>query len=335
MKFPSDVDISPIKIVNLIVAVVEGNGGYSDEKLKSYAGFTANSLYFDRCVEWGIELRLVHRRQDDMLAAIKEATKRLREGLTDTEKERAFAAALLKYKPFAAFLAFLGRGLSAREAAQRVRAHFDIENTAEFISNLFSRWGLRVGILKRGVGRNAVALSDDIKAAQEQLRDTTDSPPESQIARRLKIESVLGPDAFAYLHEDEITDYVEALDQFSKNPGGAVNKAGAAAEDVLRRIATELGLPGTTKANGLAELAEALYNRKDGNGTLDSAIHDKHKKLAHAVAAIRVMGAHGKDKKFMERWSVSPESALAQIYLSLGLVRGVFAFVKRGGLLEI
>jgi hypothetical protein len=335
MKFPSDGDISPTKIVDLIVAVVQGNGSYSDEKLKSYAGFTPNSPYFDRCVEWGIELGWVRRRRDGVLEALKAARKRMREGLSDNEKERAFGAALLKFKPFEAFLAFLGRGLSAREAARRVRAHFEIENASDFISNLFSRWGLRVGILKRGVGRNAVALSDDIKAAQEELKGTTDSPPESQIARRLKIEAVLGPDAFAYLHEDEITDYVEALDQFSKNPGVAVNKAGAAAEDVLRRIATELGVPATMKANGLAELAEALYNRKDANGTLNSAIHDKHKKMAHTVAAIRVMGAHGKDKRLMERWSVSPESALAQIYLSLGLVRGVYAFVKRGGLLEI
>jgi hypothetical protein len=304
MKLPSDVDISPLKIIDLIVAVVEGNSAYSDEKLKSYAGFVSKSQYFDRCVEWGINLGFVRRGRNGILEPVKAATKRLREGLTENEKYRAFGAALVKWQPFEAFLAFLGRGLSAREAAQRVRAHFDIENTPDFISNLFSRWGLRVGIFKRGVGRNALAFSDDVKAAQEELKKTIDSPPESQIALRLKIESILGSDAFAYLHEDEITDYVDAFEQFSKNPGGAVNKAGAAAEDVLRRIATELSLPGTTKANGLAELAEALYNRKDANGTLDSAIHDKHKKIAHSVAAIRVMGAHGKDKRLFERWTV-------------------------------
>jgi hypothetical protein len=145
----------------------------------------------------------------------------------------------------------------------------------------------------------------------------------------------LGAQAFTYLHSDEVDDFVQALGKYLKDPREAVNKSGSAAEDFLRRAAVELKLPDATRANGLAELAEALYNRKDGSGKHSPAIHDKHRKIAHTIATIRVMGAHGKDKKQLERWAVSPETALAQTYLSLGFVRSVHAFIKRGALLEV
>jgi hypothetical protein len=233
------------------------------------------------------------------------------------------------------FLANVAQGLTVKDSANRVRAHSQFENTADFIGNLFRGWGLKVELLKKGVGRNSFILSDKVTEAQSELKKSVGPPPESEAARRLKVESALGADAFSFLYDDEIEDFVEALGKYLTNPREAVNKSGAAAEDFLRRIASDLKLIKAKDANGLGQLAELLYYHKDDSGKHSPLIHDKHLKVAHTIATIRVMGAHGKDKNLLERWTVAPDTALGQIYLSLAFVKSVHTFVHRNGALEI
>lgn len=335
MKLPSDVDISPTKIIDLVTAVVAGNASYSEQQLRQFAGFDPKSSYFDNCVTWAIILKLVRRDASEILVPIKAGTRGISDALTnDHKKKEIFAKALLRWPPYMMFLANIGQGLALKDSTNRVRAHFELENAPDFVGNLFSGWGLKVDLLKKGVGRNSVVLSDRVREAQAELKKSVGAPPESEAARRLKVESALGPDAFSFLHEDEIGDLVEALGNYLKDPRDAVNRSGAAAEDFLRRIASDLSVVKAARANGLAELAEALYNHNDKSGNLSPVIHDKHRKLAHAIASIRVMGAHGKDKRHLERWTLTSEPALGQIYLSLAFIRSVYAFVRNGGALE-
>jgi hypothetical protein len=116
MKLPSDVDISPTKIIDAVAAVVAGKGAYTDAQLREYADFDARSAYFDNCVGWAITLGLARRSTGGTLVAVKSTSKGIADGLDDGAKKRIFINALLRWPPFGMFVANIGRGLPVKDA---------------------------------------------------------------------------------------------------------------------------------------------------------------------------------------------------------------------------
>jgi hypothetical protein len=106
-----------------------------------------------------------------------------------------------------------------------------------------------------------------------------------------------------------------------KHPAQAVEEAGKALEDVLRNACAHRGLDGRQK-NGIGSLATLLQE----NGSLT----DKHKQIACGLAAVRTMGAHGKDKQTLERWTVRSDAALESILLTISTIRSLWSGLERG-----
>ena len=109
---------------------------------------------------------------------------------------------------------------------------------------------------------------------------------------------------------------------------GAIECAGRAFEDFMRRISLYVGVNVSVK-NGIGQVVNALYNNKDGAGVLDNKLHSKQSSIGTAIADIRNMAGHGLEARTMERWELTPHSAKIYIGLVLSLIKSVYEYVYK------
>lgn len=231
-----------------------------------------------------------------------------------------------EYEPFVTFVQYYLNDASIDEAARKVYVLYGFEGkNAAFLRDLFVTWGSSIGILMKEESGFAV-----IKTIESQL--TAMNPIsfslDEDMAIRIYISDILGAEVFSTLVSAEIEELVNGYKKCETDARGAIECAGRAVEDFLRRVSLYVGVSVSGK-NGIGQVVNALYNNKDSKGVLDNKIHSKQLSIGVAIADIRNMAGHSLEARTMERWVLTSHSAKIYIELVLSFIKSIHEYVYK------
>lgn len=232
-----------------------------------------------------------------------------------------FRSKLEKWYPFILYLRYLSNGDTSEVASRKLNSIFSFNKSHGHLGDLLKAWAKGAGFLdSKGEIINIKPNFDDrdviTKLSEKAFEETNLS---------LYLIEVIGEDVFKWLQHDEIEELKQSLFSFKENPRNAIQSAGRAFEDVIRRISAEVQLD-TRKLNGITQLANNLYsNTNEGNSPF---IHPKLKNISLAIGDIRNMAGHSKEAKTMERWELSSTAAIGSILTTISTIKGIYYYVN-------
>jgi hypothetical protein len=227
------------------------------------------------------------------------------------------------YEPFVMFIQFCINDNYIADSARKVYTLFSYEGSGHiFLKDLFMSWGTTTGIFIQK--SDNIELIDNISVNLQTLV-TNDIDLDSDMAIRLYIIERLGTEIFATMKPAEIDELTDALKKYLIDQRSAIECAGRAFEDFLRRTSEKVGIDVSNK-NGIGQVIARLYNNKDSEGILMNKIHSKHYSIGAAIGDIRNMAGHSLEAKTMERWDLTTKSALMYIELILSSIRSIYLY---------
>ena len=236
------------------------------------------------------------------------------------QKPIIFRKQLQKFEPFILFLTFLSKGNSIEDAIRKVKVIYSIATNEKDIRLAFLNWGIYSQLIKYDETNNLVTLKFPTEDLSMEYLKTLVKSLESDIKTRIYLAEKLTEIPFGFLQPEEIEFFVKALQLHEKDPRHAIDDAGRAFEDYLRRLATNKGYDVSDKS-GISEIAQVI------GGQNPKLIHAKHLHMCNCLGAIRVAAAHSKDKSTMDFWKISPDLAIEIILLIISTVRSIHYFV--------
>lgn len=241
---------------------------------------------------------------------------------TDELKIQVFRKWLQKWEPYMLFIKYLSYGDNGEEAVRKLCSFYNFNIKHKAIENLFNNWGKGSGIIDNNgkvilVPINFIAIEDINQMTEEVSTDFN---------IRLYLVNVLTEKVYKWLNIDEIDELVTSIIKYKNEPRIAIECAGRAYEDFLRRICLEVNLD-AQKKNGISQVANHLYSSRDDSGNSLSYIHSKQYNISQGIGDIRNMAGHSKEARTMERWELSGVGALSMILLVLANIKSVFYYV--------
>ena len=232
---------------------------------------------------------------------------------------------LQAYEPFVTFIQFYFNGNSINDSPRKVYTIYGFKGKDYiFLKNLFITWGTTTGIFRQN--SDGIELIENINMNLKKLNN--DLGLDDDMAIRLYISERLGTEIFAVMRPAEVDELAEAFKKYSTDQRGAIECAGRAFEDFLRRTAQKVGVDVSSK-NGIGQIVNSLYNNKDYKGILDNKIHNKHYSIGAAIVDIRNMAGHSLEARTMERWDLTPKSGLICIELILSSIRSLYLYIEK------
>lgn len=236
-------------------------------------------------------------------------------------KTSLFRSRLEKWEPFVLFLRYLSNGDTSDVATRKLCSLYSFNKTSNQIEQLLKVWAKGAGFLD--TSGNIVNINPSYNELDVIYELNKESFNETNVS--LFLINVLGEHTFSWLYHDEIAELKKALLIFKDHPRDAIQCAGRAFEDVLRRISIESGID-PSKLNGITQVANNLYSHSDPTGK--PWIHSKLKSIASAIGDIRNMAGHSKEAKSMERWELSATSAIGHILITLSTIKSIFIYIN-------
>jgi hypothetical protein len=314
-----DYDIPNVSAETVIEAV-EGiyyskNKGMSRKEVAKYIG--KSEEYARRALIVGTQLNFIKERNKKYF--IHECADLIR---ADKEQRRIiFRRHLQKYDPFVLFLTLIGRGNDIQAAIRKIKVIYKIPSSEKDIRAAFLNWGQFSGIFSYDKEKNTTVLKVDVGGLSLKYLKSLIESLDHEIKTKIYIADKLSENVFGYLKHDEMEFFIKALRNHEKDPRNAIEDAGRAFEDFLRRIATENDID-VSNLNGISEIAQMIGRKKTG------LIHSKHLNICLGLGAIRAIAAHSKDKKTLEKWEVNSDLALEAILMMLSTIRSIYLYVK-------
>ncbi len=262
---------------------------------------------------------------DDLYYCSSECHNDLDDISTDELRIQVFRKWLQKWEPYMLFIKYLSYEDSCADAVRKISSFYNFNIKQKAIETLFSNWGKGSGILDSNgkVVSAPVAFFNtrDIKQMKEEVN--------SDFNIRLYLVSALTEKVYKWLNIDEIDELVTSILKYKNEPRIAIECAGRAYEDFLRRICSEVNLD-AQKKNGISQVANHLYSSRDDLGNNISFIHSKQYNISQGIGDIRNMAGHSKEAKTMERWELSEVGALSLILLVIANMKSVYYYVLDG-----
>lgn len=297
--------------------------GATIENLTNYTG--KSRAYVKGALTATISIGLIVETPDKQYVATKECASVLTNVPPEDLKIQVFRSWLQRFEPFTLFMQYVSSGDSTSIAAKKMSSFYMLNRSVDNIEKLLVAWGKGTGILDNS-GKSCISEFQTFSFANvEELR--TDS--ERDIAIRVYLTEALTAEVYAWLEHDEIEELVSGLKKYPTDPRGAIECAGRAFEDVLRRIARMHELD-VSKQNGISQVANYLYSHRDVDGNLQSSILAKQYNISQAIGDIRNMAGHSKEAKTMERWDISILGAIGHIQIVVALIKSLYLYSTRG-----
>ncbi|HEC76412.1 MAG TPA: hypothetical protein ENI33_04030 [Thermoplasmatales archaeon] len=242
-------------------------------------------------------------------------------------QKQLFRKALQSYKPFLEFIFFLEKDDDPDKAIRKVLSIFEIKRKPKDAIRTFRNWGSFAGVFK---GKN-FELSKSIKSLKPSIMEDLFESLNNEIKAKIWVKKILGA-AESYLSNEEYESLIKSILNVMKDPREAVQSAGEALEDFLRKLAHDKGID-VSKKNGIYQIAEEL--RKN------NVLASKHvpilkglqvfldRDIFEGFAAFRNIAHHGKDKEEMKKWELSEELALSYIIQVLLCIKSLYYYVMR------
>lgn len=231
-----------------------------------------------------------------------------------------FREHLQKFEPFILFITLLSKGNSVDDSSRKIKVIYSLSTSEKDIMHAFLNWGTYSELMAYDDRTGIVGLKIPTEELSIEYLKTLVASLESDIKTRIYLAEKLTDKTFGFLKPEEIEFFVKALQEHEKDPRHAIDDAGRALEDYLRRIATEKAYDVSDKS-GISEIAQII------GGQNPKLIHAKHLHICNCLGAIRVASAHSKDRCTMELWKISPDLAIEVILLMISTVRSIHAYV--------
>jgi len=240
-------------------------------------------------------------------------------------QKQLFRKVLQSYKPFLEFIFFLEKGDSPIKAIRKVLSIFEIRRKTKDVLWTFQNWGSFAGVFK---GKN-FELLDSIKSLRPSIIEDLSNSLNNEIRAKIWVKKILGT-AESYLSNEEYESLIKSILNVMKDPREAVQSAGEALEDFLRKLAHDKGID-VSRENGIYQITEEL--RKN------NVLASKHvpilkglqvfldRDVFEGLAAFRNIAHHGKDKKEMKKWELSEELSLSYIIQVLLCIKSLYYYV--------
>ncbi|MCQ4922170.1 hypothetical protein NE686_03680 [Tissierella carlieri] len=230
-----------------------------------------------------------------------------------------------EYEPFITFIQYYLNGTTFEESARKVYVSYRFEGKDHnFLKDLFMLWGTTTSIFANDT--NGIILEETIRTQLSEI-NTLNINLDDDMAIRIYIADTLSADMFSTLTSAEIEELVDAYKKCSTDARGAIECAGRAFEDFLRRTALMVGIDVSGK-NGIGQVINALYNNRNASGINENKIHNKQQSMGAAIGDIRNMAGHSMEARTMERWDLETHSAKMYIELVLSTIRSIYSYTQ-------
>lgn len=309
----------PLPLVADVICYVNNNGSSRIEELKSFTN--KSDAYIRSCLAICKLLDIIH---DDgtVSSYINELGKTPNESL----KLNVLRKAIQEYEPFITFIQYHLNGESLEDSARKVYTTFKFEGKDYlFLKDLFISWGLATNIFT--LSSDGFVIEDTIHDKLQNIA-SVDFNLDDDMAIRMYIGSILDADVFSSLMPAEIEELVGAYKKCETDARGAIECAGRAFEDFLRRISVSVHVDVSGK-NGIGQIVNALYNNKNALGMLENKIHNKQSSIGAAIADIRNMAGHSLEARTLERWELTSHSAKMYVELVLSAIRSISDYTQK------
>lgn len=230
-----------------------------------------------------------------------------------------------EFEPFITFIQYQLNGTSIEESARKVYVSYGFKGKDFiFLKELFISWGTVTGIFS--YVEDSIILEDRIRT-QVSVINTMNFDLDDDMSIRIYISNILSAEIFSTLSAPEIEELVDACKKHSEDARGAIECAGRAFEDFLRRTARQVNVDVSNK-NGIGQVINALYNYRNSSGNMENKIHNKQSSLGSAIGDIRNMAGHSMESRTLERWDLSNFSAKMYIELVLATIKSIYFYTQ-------
>lgn len=230
-----------------------------------------------------------------------------------------------EYEPFITFIQYHLNGTTLEESARKVYVSYRFEGKDHnFLKDLFISWGTTTGIFANA--ENGITLEETIRTQLSEI-NTLNINLDDDMAIRIYISDILSADIFSTLTSAEVEELVDAYKKCTTDARGAIECAGRAFEDFLRRTAPTVGVDVSGK-NGIGQVINALYNNRNASGNNENKIHNKQQSIGAAIGAIRNMAGHSMEARTLERWDLTTYGANIYIELVLSTIRSIHSYIQ-------
>lgn len=227
-----------------------------------------------------------------------------------------FRKFLQRHNPFILFVSLIGKGNSLGDAARKIKVIYGIDTGTDIIIKSLVGWGSYAGLLRKNNDKVEL-LIDTKKLSVEYIQELLEAMAHD-VKARMYIANKLGEEVFGYMKQDEIELLVKAIREHLSNPKHAIDIAGQAFEDFLRRVGTDNSI-NVSSCTGIQQLADSLVGSKK--------ITSKHHDLCKGINAFRIAAGHNKDRVSLEKWNLNPDAAIECILLIITVTRSIHSYV--------
>ena len=222
---------------------------------------------------------------------------------------------LEEYVPYKAFKSRLKITNSSTEAANQVKAIFNLTAHKSEINQTFISLGtFSNSLTTEGAGKYSPSVSNSysfIKVINEVVQDRQEA--------ELKIRERLGEEIFQWIsNEDVFVPMVTGFQRAAETQNderAPILHAGNAIESYLSQVGNDLGvnLNGATGINAKIErITQAGY------------LTVKHKNICKYLGHIRNACDHGIDTDIGQTWTISPETGVEYVHIALTAIRSIY-----------
>ncbi|MEM5867859.1 MAG: hypothetical protein QXG39_08065 [Candidatus Aenigmatarchaeota archaeon] len=294
---------------------IAGSKGLTLREVCNYIG--KSEEYARRCINVAIQLKMIKELGDKYVAESESGDILL---IKKEEWPVLFKKFLQRYEPFILFVSLIIKGNSVEDSCRKIKTIYGIPSNIKKIKKSFLAWGRYANLLE--INRDGtIKLKFSTETTTPEYISALNDALENDIKIRLYIENKLGDEVFGFLQHDEVEFLVKGIKTHKNNPRGAIEDAGKAFEDFLRRIGACKRVD-MSSSNGIGQCAQTL-RRED-------IITQKHLHMCEYINALRLIAAHSKEKTTLKSWKINPDAAIEAILNILTLIRSIFLFVFKG-----
>ena len=302
---------------------------HNGANLDSLARYTGKSKsYVKSAIDAACLLGMIRSKDDGSFVVVKECSKHLTDNPSEELKIAIFRKWLQAWEPFILFLRHLGLGDTSEVSARKLSSFYLFNKEIKAISELLSLWAKTCGL----IDAKGSLIVEEYELEVKEFSNDFSKDLLDDVGARLYLNRVFGDEVFNWLTHSELEELVTGLLSYRTNPRSAIECAGRAYEDFLRRLSVDIGIIDTKKIatkSGISELANnILYAYRDDSGATQSFIHTKQRDISQAIGSIRNMAGHSMEAKSMERWELSSTAAIGKILTTISSMRSLFYYVK-------
>lgn len=307
-------EVSPEQVMEVVYAVSQTGPDTTQEDIQRFTDYSDRRIR--ECLKLGIEFGLIE--EDESYRVSDSYRKKINE-VSIGDRDVLLNRALIQYRPFRAFVAYLRKGYTPPDAARQTNVVHDIANDEEYILDYFSRFGEFAGLIDSDTDSFEISVeAREIPVDSVQSVEALRNALESEAEIRFYIEGVIGPAIMSRIDVDTEDELVKAFSVHAEESRDSISASGRALEDFLREIGRNQGAEQSRleSAGGPTQVGNVLIG--------ESIIRDTHLKRIKALSAIRSKGgAHGDDQVTGNRWRTDAEVALSTGMETTVLIRSI------------